>query len=152
MNRFLIYIELLWWAITAVVAVGVVWPIWNSGIEWPFQVQNILFVIALITLARHIFMLKHSLIGRNQVLKVALILASFPFLFVLISYLNEFMVFMGDEKLRPYTEVLEMQEQRSIETYIWNEMLFFGVGSIISTIVLDVRLFISIWRQRNGRE
>jgi hypothetical protein len=142
----------VWWAITAVIAVAVLWPIWNSGIEWPFQVQNILFVVALVTLARHIFMLKYSLFGRHQVIKVALILASFPFLFALISYLNEFMIFMSDQQMKPYTEVLEMQEQRSIETYIWNEMLFFGVGSIMSTIILDVRLFISVWRQRNGRE
>ena len=97
-------------------------------------------------------MLKYTLIARRQILKAAIIIAMVPITFACISYLNEFMVFMGDEKLRPYTEVLEMQEQRSIETYIWNEMLFFGVGSIISTIVLDVRLFISIWRQRNGRE
>ena len=68
-------VELLWWAVTGVVVVAVMWPIWSAGVIWLFQTSNIFFIVALITLGRHIFALNTSLIGKKQILKAFILIA-----------------------------------------------------------------------------
>lgn len=152
MNKNLLTIEVIWWAITAIVITAVFWPIRQAGIEWPFKTWNIVFVVVMITLSRHILMLQYSLIWRMQIVKIVLILAMFPLGFVLIEHLNEFMVFADEQRLKALTEHLPFQQHRSMDAYLWNEMLFFGVSSIITVFILPVRLFVSVWRQHNGKE
>ena len=45
-----ITLELLWWAVTAVVAWAVLQPIHNATNVWPFEVWNVIFVVVLLTL------------------------------------------------------------------------------------------------------
>jgi hypothetical protein len=152
MNRLIIYTELLWWAITAVVLAAVLWPIYYSGIQWPFLVTNILFAVLLITFSRHIFLLKYSLIGKNQLVKAVVFIALFPITFALISELNKFLIFADEQRMEILTHMLPFEQQRPLETYIWRQMVFFGIGSIISAPVLAGRLFMSVWKQYNNRK
>lgn len=152
MNRYLIYIELLWWAITAVVLSAVLWPIWHSGIEWPFWVVNALFVVILMTFTRHIFLLKYTFIARRQIVKAVIFILMFPLTFALISELNAFLVFVDEQRLERLTHILPYEQQRPLEAYLWNEMIFFGAGSIIAAPVLAGRFFMSIWKQYNHRK
>ena len=145
-------IELLWWAITAIVVLVVLWPIWQAGVDWRFQYVNIFFIVTLITLGRHIFTLNYSLIGTYQVLKAGIMIAMVPFIFLLTSYVNEFMVYIEEHLWDSLTGHLAYAKRRPIESYIWNEMLFFGAGSIMASMALAVRLFMSIWKQYNAEK
>ncbi len=145
-------IELLWWAITAVVILAVLWPIWSAGINWTFQFTNILFIVTLITFGRHIFTLEYSLIGRMQVLKAGIIVAMVPYVFYLVSHLNGFQVYIEEHVWDALTGHLDFASRKPIESYMWNEMLFFGAGSILSAVVLVGRLFRSIWAQYNAEK
>ena len=147
--RLLLLIELLWWAITGVVVFAVLWPIWYAGVKWPFQGWNIVFIVALMTFARHIFLLQYTFIARKQVLKGALIIAMVPLAFICIAQMNSFMVFVEERTWDVLTGALPLKKKTALESYMWNEMLFFSVGTLISIPVLAARLFLSIWKQHN---
>lgn len=145
----LVFIEITWWVITGVVVWAVLSHIYKAMYVWPFRNENILFIITLITLARYTFLLKHSFLAKRQILKIVLMLAMIPLAFVLLDKLNGFMAFVEDHTWDMLTGHLPQPQKAETETYLWTEMLFFGVGSIIATPVFAVRLMISIWRTHN---
>lgn len=148
-NSLIIWLELIWWALTAIVVYAVLRPIHQAMFEWRFEALNIIFIVVLITLARYIFLLPHTLIARQQILKIVLMLAMIPLTAFLVNGLNQFMLHVEEHTWEPMTGHLPPHEKKSIEDYIWGEMLFFAVGSIISAPVFAVRMMISIWRVRN---
>jgi FlaA1/EpsC-like NDP-sugar epimerase len=148
-QRLLLVLEMLWWVVTAIVVLAVLYPIQKAMHVWPFQTWNIVFVITLVTLTRYIFLLPHTFLAKRQEIKVGLIIAVFPFLFYLIGGLSGFMTYVEEHTFEQLTGHLPAADKKSIENYLWNEMLFFGAGSIIAAPVLAGRLFLSIWRLRN---
>ena len=40
-------------------------------------------------------------------------------------------------------------ERTTMDRFIWGEMLFFGIASILAAGALEIRLVISIWRTHN---
>ncbi|HND89139.1 MAG TPA: hypothetical protein PK971_12470 [Saprospiraceae bacterium] len=142
-------LELLWWAVTAILVGLVLYPIHKAMYVWPFERWNVVFMVVLITFARYIFLLPHTFVARLQEVKIVLILLMFPLTFILISGLSEFMTYIEEHTWDPITGHLPPSQKRSIEQYLWTEMIFFGVGSIISAPLFAVRLFQSVWRLRN---
>jgi hypothetical protein len=145
-------VELLWWAVTGVVVLAVMWPIWSAGVIWLFQTPNIFFIVTLITFGRHIFALNSSLIGKKQILKAFILIALVPIVFAFISHLNEFMVYVEEHMWDQMTGHLEISTKRKIESYLYNEMLFFSVGSILASFGLAARLIMSLWKQYNSEQ
>lgn len=145
----LLSFELLWWVITAAIVWAVLFPIHKAMYLWPFQTMNIVFVVALVTFARYIFLLPHTFLAYRQELKVVFMLLMFPATFMLVDGLNGFMRYIEDNTWDPLTGHLPALEKNAIESYMWNEMLFFGAGSMIAAPVLAVRLFMSVWRTKN---
>ncbi|MBN8678151.1 MAG: hypothetical protein J0M29_07980 [Chitinophagales bacterium] len=144
-----IALELIWLAITALVAWMVLQPIYKAMYVWPFEVWNVVFVVTLITLTRYIFLLQHTFVARRQVLKIVLLLLMFPLTFVLIDHVNDFLTYIEERTWEPLVGHLPTDQQLPVQEYIWGEMLFFGVGSIIAAPVFAGRMMLSIWRQRN---
>lgn len=145
----LVFLEILWWVITAVVVWIVLAPIYKAMYVWPFRNLNITYIIILITLVRYTFLLQHTFLAKQQILKIVLMLAMFPVTFMLVDKLNGFMTFVDDHSWDMITGHLPGLQKAEIEHYLWNEMLFFGVGSVIAAPVFAVRMMISIWRTRN---
>ncbi len=148
-QKLIISLELIWWVLTALVVWAVLYPINKAMQVWPFQGWNIAFVVILITLTRYIFLLKHTLLAWQQEVKIGLLLLMFPLTFMAIDAVNGFMVYIEENTWETLTGHLPTAEKRGIESYMWAEMLFFGVGSCIAAPAFAVRLFISIWRTRN---
>jgi FlaA1/EpsC-like NDP-sugar epimerase len=144
-----LWLEVIWLVLTALVLMAVLYPIHKAMHVWPFQGWNIAFVIILLTLARYIFLMKHTFLATQQEVKVALLLLMFPLTFVMMNGVNFFMVFIEENTWDPMTGHLPAADKRAIEEYIWAEMLFFGVGSSIAAPAFAVRLMLSIWRTRN---
>lgn len=142
-------LELVWWAITAIVVVAVLYPIHKAMYVWPYQQWNIIFIVVLITLSRYIFLIEHTFIAQRQVLKIALLLLMFPLTFSLIGGLNGFMTYIEEHTWDSLTGHLPDEDRLSMESYIWREMLFFGAGSVIAAPLFAVRLMRSIWMTRN---
>lgn len=145
-------LELVWWAISLIVAVLVVGPIYLQLGEYPFLWDNVIFIIAFITFSRLIFLLKYSLIADKRNLKVGIIFLCVIMAFLLIQKLNGFQLFLDEDRMTPLLEDLAMEDRKSMYSYIKTQMMFFGVGSVISCILLPFRLVLSIWRRWNGFE
>lgn len=144
-----ILLELTWWVITFVVVWAVLAPIDKAMYIWPFRTWNIVFVVALVTFTRHIFLLEHTFLANHQVTKIVFLLLMFPATFMLISGVMGFMGYIEDNTWEGLTGHLPMVEKLAIEKYIWTEMLFFGIGSAFAAPVFAGRMMLSIWRTRN---
>lgn len=148
----MLQMEAVWWVITAIVVFAVLYPVHQAMYVWPFQGWNIGFIIALITLTRYIFLLPHTVIARQQVVKIGLLLLMFPLTFAFISGLNSFLTYIEEQTWDALTGHLPGETKLSTEHYIWSEMIFFGSGSIIAAPIFAGRLMWSIWTLRNRGE
>ena len=144
-----LWLEIIWWILTAVVVFAVLYPIHKAMYVQPYQGWNIAFIITTVTLARYIFLIEHTFFARMQEVKVALLLLMFPLTFVMVNELSTFMLFIEEHTWDPFTGHLPAADKKAIETYIWTEMLLFGVGSCITPPAFAARLMLSIWRTRN---
>lgn len=142
-------LEGLWWILTAFVVLAVLYPIYQHMYLWVFRDLNIVFVVALITLSRYIFLLEHTFLAKRQYLKQALFFAMVPLVFYLVWRVNTFLRYVEDNTWEPVTGHLPALERKSVENYLWVEMIFFGVGSAFAGSVFAARLLISIWRTHN---
>lgn len=149
MRKQKVFLELVWWLITVALVCLVLFPIAQVTDRYPFYRINTVYVITFITIARYLFLLKYSLWGKFQYLKLILIFLSIPFIFYLSNQLNAFLGYLDEETLDAVIGHLSPDRQASMDRYIRSEMLFFGVSSIITAVLLPFRLVISIWRQRN---
>jgi len=148
-NYLKISLELIWWVLTALVVWAVLHPINQAMYVWPFRTWNIIAVILLITLSRYTFLLKHTFLAHLQVLKIVVMLCMIPLCFILIERVNKFLTYIEQNTWEPLTGHLPASQQPAIQEYIWGEMLFFSVGSVVAAGTLAVRLMISVWRTRN---
>jgi len=142
-------LEFIFWIVTAIIAVAVLYPIISVVENYLFLIPNIIFIVVLLTCTRYIFLLKHTWLAKLQVVKTALIFASIWAVFLLIEQLGKFQSFIDEEGPEALVGDLPLDQMASIVGYIKSEMLFFGVGSIIAVIVLSGRLMKSIWNYRN---
>ncbi len=143
-------LEILWWIITAIIVLGVLYPIYSKVPDnYPFYFANILFIVVFITFTRLIFLLKFSFLANWEKIKIALITITPILLFFLVNELNFFQTFLDEKGVENFLAKMSIPEQETMRKYITAEMLLFGVGSIITAVILPIRLLMSIWRVRN---
>lgn len=142
--------EIIWWVFSGVLCICVLLPIYFAiQKNYPFYGINIIFIVVFITFTRWLFFLKHTFWARRERIKMVLMVLCIPVLFLLIEQLNFFQTFLDERGVESFLQNFSLQRQSSLSTYIRTEMLFFGVGSVIVTILLPIRLLVSIWRVRN---
>ena len=144
-----IWLELIWWVVTALIAVGVLLPIYQSTVDYPFWGINILFIIAAVTLARLIFLTKFTFLAERKYLKFALILITAPIVFFFINQLVNFQTYLDEIGIDDVLKHLQPEHQESMLNYIRTEMIFFGTAAIISMIIFPLKMVKSIWRNFN---
>ena len=144
-----IWLELFWCIATLLLSLLILFPILQKTNRYPFTVINIIFVITFITLFRYLFLLKYTWLAKRQYIKLTLVFLCIPLIFNLINNLNYFITHLDDFSTENYLGHLEADTRSNLETYIRSEMVLFGVGSIIASIIFPFRLIISIWRLRN---
>ena len=143
-------LELIWWVFTLVVVAGVIIPILSSIEHYPFTKINILFVVVFITLARYIFLLRHTFLAKQQKLKAVLIFLSIPFTFYLISELYSFQIFLDENGVESFIDTtISIEKRNQLTSFIRNQMMFFGAGSVMTAIMFPFRMVMSIWTFRN---
>lgn len=143
------WLEIIWWAATILFSLLVLFPILQKTNRYPFTAINVIFVVVFVTLFRYIFSWKYNLIARRQYLKIALVFLCIPLVFNMTNNLNHFITHLDDFGTEAYLAHLDEETRNNLQVYIRSEMILFGVGSIIASIVFPFRLLISVWRQRN---
>lgn len=145
-----IKLEVLWWVITGILTLGILYPIYTKvGNNYPFYFSNILFIVVFITFTRLIFLLKYSFLAGWEKVKIVLIVFTPILLFFLVNELNFFQTFLDEKGVENFIAQMSIADQETMRKYITAEMLLFGVGSLIASVVLPIRLLMSIWRARN---
>jgi len=142
-------VEALWWIFTFVLAISVLVPIWLKAPRFPFFFQNTILIACFVTFTRYIFLLPITLIARQKWIKVFIIAVAAILFFVMTTALSDFHNFLEEEGLQTLVGHLHVKQQARMMDYMKSEMIFFGVGSIISGVILPFRMVISLWRVRN---
>lgn len=146
--------ELLWWLITAIIVYMVISPIYGLLIEYPFLVENIVYVVVFITFTRYLFLLKNTPFSQSLPIKGFFIFACLPLIVYLLSAMFNFQIYLNEQGHDGFIGLLHnmdtpFEEVQTLYTYFRREMIFFGAGSIIVTIIFPFRMLVSIWRVYN---
>lgn len=142
-------LELLWWLLTGLFLALVLAPVYLYTEGYPFWRINIIYIVTFITVARYIFLLRTTFLAKIQWLKVALIFLTIPAAFLLIQEMNRFQVFLDYNEPEDLVGLLPVETSRAMVQYVRNEFILFGVGSVITLVILPFRMIRSVWRYRN---
>ncbi len=141
-----IWLELIWWVITGLVTTVILLPILKNTIDYPFLKINVFFIITLLTFFRYVFFLRFTFLKRLRWAKFILVFLSIPLIFMLVNYLNHFLTYLDENS---FDSFLIGRADPHLAGYIKSEMLLFGVGSVIISVILPFRMILSLWRQHN---
>lgn len=141
--------ELLWWLITALVLAAVLLPIYFNIGNFPFYTLNIVVIVTFITIGRYLFLLPYTFLARRETLKIIIVFLCIPLTFYLIQELNNFQTFIDEQGVERLVGKRPADTQMEWVYFIQNEILLFGVGAVIATVILPFRLILSVWRGRN---
>lgn len=153
-TRIKLVVELIWWIITAILTLIVIFPMLNTFKQYDFIFSNSVFVIVTITFTRYLFLLKHTFLAYFRVGKVVLLFSCIPLVFYLIGEMNHFSYFLDNKGLQSFNEYfvdgVSNETRQTILTYLEREMIFSGTASVIVSILIPFRMLISVWRVYNN--
>lgn len=150
MNKNKVLFELVWWIVTAVILVVVMFPIWKNFPDFKFNSTNIAYVVCFVTFTRYAFFLKHTFLGDWEKGKIAFVLCVFALAGILLVQLQDFNVWYDNGDPDTLLKTVEKQSQRpALLEYIRTEFILFAVASAIAAFALAGRLLVSVWRLRN---
>lgn len=124
-------------------------PIYLSSNNYTFYISNFFFIFLFITFSRYLFFLKYTPFSHFTPIKVAYIFVTIPLAVLLTDAFSEFQSFSDTIGIQEFVRTLSGNKQVGMIGYIRNQMLFFGAGCVVATVLLAFRMLISIWRVRN---
>jgi len=144
-----IQLEIIWWTITLVVILLVMFPIWSEvGTDFRYNNSNIMAVFIFMVYTRLLFTLRHTYIANNSLMKIFFVILSIPLFVYFMNAINVFQTFVdenGDTALLPAYDDSVSQ----LTKYIRYEYLFFSVAAIMTVTMIPFRMILSLWRTRN---
>ena len=141
--------EVVWWLITAVILVLVLFPIYKAFPSYPFWYENMLFLITFVTFTRFTFFLPYSWFSHQLMVKAIMALLLIPFGVYISNRMNMVQVFLDEKDPDDWADVVQLAERYALVDYIKTELVFFAIGSFIAIVFLFGRLLMSIWWQYN---
>ena len=147
--KYTLALELLTLFFSIILAFLVLLPLTNKEVDYPFFIENIVFIFTFILVTRYVFLLKYSLLAKQQAVKVALVFIFIPFIFYLISGLHGFRTFLDEEGMYYPMRNLSADEAQRLGNYMYYEMVLFGSGAIVASIIFPFRMIISVWALKN---
>ena len=144
-----IQLEIILWTITAIVIVLVMFPIWSEvGTDFRYHNSNIMAVFIFMVYSRLLFVLRHTYIAKNSLMKIIFVIMSIPLFIYFMDRINEFQTFIDDNG---DTSLLTQYSDRvaNLTKYIRYEYLFFAVAALITVAMMPFRMILSLWRTRN---
>lgn len=150
-QQLFIWMELIWWVVTAIIAFAVLYPIYQSTVDYPFWTINIIFIVAAVTITRLVFLTKFSFLSNRKYLKVIIVMITVPIIFLLVEQMIGFQSYVDEEGLDHVLQNLSESDKSSMFNYIRTEMLFFAMAAILGMVVMPIKMVKSVWRDYNPR-
>ncbi len=145
-----ILLELIWWVITAIIVILIIFPIYNTvGDKYEFYLPNIFLITLFVTFTRYIFLLKYTLFANNKKIKVVLIFIPILFFFYAMNSLFNFQDYIDKDEHIQMLSHLSPDKAIEISKYIKYQFLFFGTGGMLVIFLFPIRMIISVWRSIN---
>jgi heme/copper-type cytochrome/quinol oxidase subunit 2 len=145
-----ILLELIWWVITAIIVILIMFPIYNTvGDSYEFYLPNIFLITLFVTFTRYIFLLKYTLFANNKKIKVVLIFIPILFFFYAMNSLFNFQDYIDKDEHIQMLSHLSPDKAIEISKYIKYQFLFFGTGGMLVIFLFPIRMIISVWRSIN---
>ncbi len=142
--------EILWILIAGVIALAVLAPPILSVSEFQFQLDNALIIFGFISVLRLLFFHKQAPWLGYKPVKAAVCVAMIPvFLFTVLS-INNVQTFVDANGYAALFGGMETELMTQWGRYVRNEVVFFGAGLLICSVILPVVLIIEVWRQVKG--
>jgi len=140
---------LLWLIFTILLISVVLWPIYSNNINYQFYFNNILFIVVAVYFFRYIFRIKHTLIENKLLVK--LIIMPLGIVMAIYTYMamNDFIDYYQSFGIYKSLEKFDLDKQYFLGDYIQNQYLFFGVAALVSSIIIPIRMLISVFRVYN---
>lgn len=142
-------LELFWLLFAVCLSIIVVMPIKLITTYYPFYYENILFVIVFVTLMRMMILVSSSALALHVYVKVFFVLAGVSIVFYLFGRFEDFKNYIDNFGTIRFLGHLSDKRQQAMTLYVENEMLFFGIGSIVLSIIFPFFLVRSIWMWHN---
>lgn len=146
-------LELVFWILTAIFTFGVLYQVFSNFNSFSFLLENIMVIVVFVTYTRYLFLWKHTLFSRSNIVRGLILLAAIPMVFYMIQSLNNFQAFLDingyDAFMDTLKEPLSADRKTSLLKYIRSEFVFFSTGAIIVGVLLPIRMVISFWRTKN---
>jgi len=141
--------ELIWWLVTAIVASLILYPVYYYKIEYPFYVQNLIFIFGFFIFFRWVILWHLTPYARWQWLKLVIIFTLIPMLYFLSYEFTDFKNYIDDVGLQELVTNLNEVDQTSMASYIRTEMVFFSSCALICGFLVPFKLIWNIWKQHN---
>ena len=125
-------------------------PVWmTSGSFYPFYIENIVSIIIFLSFTKYIFLLRFTPFSRMKWVKFAAVFLCIPVFLLLIDNLFDFQRFLDENGTVSFFKGSTDLADYNFGRFIRYQFILFTVGSLVSTVLLPVRLIISFWRVRN---
>ena len=140
--------ELIWWIVSALIAVAVVWPYYPALIvEVPFLVPNMVMIVLMIQCIRLTFFLRQSPWPSFRWMIFVLNFAFIPFsMYVIKHYSGMSQFFESSSWMHSFSYLLTLTEKSDLASYIRTEFTFVSVVAFISGFSFSSRMVVASWR------
>ena len=133
-------LEIIFWIVTVILCIGVLYPIHSSLNSFPFMWTNSIAIIVFVTYTRYVFLWQYTLFSRSTIVRIIFIVAAIPLVFYLIQNMNSFQSYLDDSGYDAFMDLskrlLSDSEKTELLQYIRSEFIFFSTGAVVKVIVL----------------
>lgn len=148
-------LEIVFWIVTVILCVGVLYPIHTKLDGFPFSWTNSIAIIVFVTYTRYAFLWQYTLFSKSTIIRIIFIVAAIPLVFYLIQNMNIFQSYLDDNGYDAFMDLsknlLSDSEKTELLQYIRSEFIFFSTGAVVAGILLPLRMIISFWRTKNNK-
>lgn len=141
------------WTMIAAITYFVIEPLFGVFQNPKYVRDTAIFTVIFCAYVRYIFMLSTTFLSHLQKVKIVMIFLSIPIIFYTIQSMNDFESFYGDDGMSSFDGFfvanVSFEKQQEVMHYLKDVIFFFGVGTVIASIALSIRLLKSYWRVFN---
>ncbi len=153
-TQYQILIELIWMTLICFACFGVLYPITSKG-EYKFTFINLFFISVSMMYTRFIVLYKDIFFLQNKWVRVFIFLINFHCMIWSAIRLQDMVPIWEGQNIFGYMHQLynemALENRNWLLNYLRNEILFFGIATIVLAAILNVRILISFFRKNSIR-
>jgi hypothetical protein len=147
--RYKLLLEVLWMLLSGIFCTLFFLPFFIYNISFPFFDYNFFYIMASFHLTRWIFAIRYSFFAHQVYLKILTIFISIAVFLLAYRGMNLYQLFIDENGYYHLFEHLELTLRYKLAFFINSQFFFFGVWTMVSSLVFPFILIRSIWRVRN---